>query len=154
MGVGRASAGVAVLLVMGSCGLSAAAAGAEPLSSLEQAVVAARGTSSCGPLRSDPRLARAADIVNRSTMSYVNHTAENVPADQLHPTAVVKDVGVSGSKVISLAGASHEYGDSVRGVLVEGRDVIPDCSYTDFGSSVIDDGQSGYVFTVVILVGP
>jgi hypothetical protein len=105
-------------------------------------------------LRYDPRVGRAADIVNRSTSTYVNHAADNVPADETHSTAIVKDLGVEGGKVISLQGASHEYDDSVRSVLVEGRNAIPDCSYTDFGTSVIDDGQSGYVFSVVILVGP
>ncbi|MBI3689154.1 MAG: hypothetical protein HY239_00215 [Mycolicibacterium aromaticivorans] len=95
--------------------------------------MSARGASACGPLRYDPRAGR--------------------PADEAHPTSVAKDLGITGSKVISLQGASRDYGDSIRGVLLEGRNAIPDCSYTDFGTSVIND-ESGYILTVVILVGP
>ncbi|GAY16752.1 CAP domain-containing protein [Mycobacterium sp. shizuoka-1] len=152
-GMRRAAAALGAMAVAGT-GPANAVAGAEPGSGLEQAVSAARAGSPCGPLRYDARVERAADIVNRSTMSYVNHTADTVPADDPHPTGIVADVGVVGAKVISLQGAGHEFGDAVHSVLLEGRTAIPDCAYTDFGASVIDDAESGYIFTVVILVGP
>ncbi|WP_431232959.1 hypothetical protein ACQ856_27045 [Mycolicibacterium psychrotolerans] len=148
----RVGVGVAVPMLLLGNGFGGTAT-AEPNSGLDQAVISARAVSACGPLRYDPRAARVADTVNQSTSGYVNHVADNVPADETHPTAVAKDLGITGGTVISLQGASRDYGDSIRGVLLEGRNAIPDCSYTDFGTSVIND-ESGYILTVVILVGP
>ncbi|CQD06672.1 hypothetical protein BN000_01328 [Mycobacterium europaeum] len=116
-------------------------------------MAAARGSAACGPLRYSPTVEHAADIVNRSTYTYLNHTAENVPADDPHPTAIVKDLGMDASKVLSLQGAAREEADAIKGVLLEGRTAIPDCAYTDFGASVLHEEQSDFTLAVVVLVG-
>ena len=128
-------------------------AAAEPAPEVQQALLAARGSASCGPLRYNPTVERAADIVNRSTYAYLNHSAENVPADDPHPTAIVKDLGITAGKVSSLQSAARNETDAIRGVLLEGRNVIPDCSYTDFGISLLHEEQSDYILAVVVLVG-
>lgn len=133
--------------------LLAAPAAADPAPEVEQAVVAARSTASCGPLNYNPTVEHAADIVNRSTYTYLNHTAQNVPADDPHPTAIVKDLGITARNVLSLQGAGHTEVDAIKGVLLEGRNAIPDCSYTDFGVSLLHEEQSDYVLAVVVLVG-
>jgi hypothetical protein len=152
--ISRAGSAVAALMPVVSLGvLLAPPAAADPAPEVEQAVVAARGAASCGPLQYNPTVEHAADIVNHSTFTYLNHTAENVPADNPHPTAIVKDLGIDTSKVISLQGAGHIEGDAIKGVLLEGRDAIPDCSYTDFGVSRLYEPDSDFSLVAVVLVG-
>lgn len=146
--------GVLAVIVAILTGLSLAGpAAAEPAPEVQQAVAAARGAASCGSLRYNPTVEQAADIVNRSTYAYLDHTAENVPADDPHPTAIIKDLGINAGHVYSLQGAARNETDAIKGLLLEGRKVIPDCSYTDFGVSLLHEEQSGYILAVVVLVG-
>jgi hypothetical protein len=55
--------------------------------------------------------------------------------------------------VSSFQGAAHSEADAVKGVLLEGRNAIPDCSYTDFGVSLLHEPQSDFTLAVVVLVG-
>lgn len=126
---------------------------ADPYPALAQAVNTAR-SGSCDELKPDPKAEKLADIVNQSTFTYVNHTAENVPADDPHPTAIAKDLGITGSKVTSLQGAGLAESDAIHGVLLEGFSAIPDCSYSEIGTSVLREPDSGYTLLVVVLVGP
>jgi hypothetical protein len=139
--------------VLGAAVLLAPTAAADPAPEIAQAVVSARGTASCGTLRYNPTVEHAADIVNHSTYGYLDHTAQNVPADGRNPTAIVKDLGIDASKVLSLQGAAQNEADAIKGVLLEGHDAIPDCSYTDFGVSLLHEQESGYALAVVVLVG-
>ncbi|MGL5441204.1 hypothetical protein [Mycobacteroides stephanolepidis] len=125
---------------------------AEPAPEVTQAVVDARGGTSCTPLRYNPAVEHAADIINRSTYSYLNHTAENVPADEPHQKAIVKDLGVNASRTASFQGAGRNVADAIKGVLLEGRDAFPDCAYTDFGVSRLYEEQSDFTLVVVVLV--
>lgn len=149
--VGGAKAPLAPVLCLGV--LLAPPAGADPDPTLRQAVVDARGAASCGPLNYNPTVEHAADIVNRSTYTFLDHTAENVPADGAHPTAIVKDLGISAGKVSSFQGAAHNTADAIKGVLLEGRNAIPECSYADFGVSLLHEPQSDFILAVVVLVG-
>jgi hypothetical protein len=144
---------VALASAIGVGTLLAPSAAADPSPAVQQAVVDARGAASCGPLNYDPKVERAADIVNRSTYTYLDHSAENVPADDAHPTAIVKDLGINANKVSSFQGAAHNEADAVKGVRLEGRNAIPDCSYTDFGVSLLHEPQSDFTLAVVVLVG-
>ena len=42
---------------------------------------------------------------------------------------------------------------AVKGVLLQGYNAIPDCSYTSFGASQLYEEQSGLVLVAVLLVG-
>ncbi len=127
---------------------------ADPHQALAEVINSARTTAPCGALNYDPKAELAAEIVNRSTRDYLNHTAENVPADKPEPTAIAKDVGITGTKVISLQGAGKVEGDAIRGVLIEGYKALPDCAYTNYGVSMLNDPESGYSLAVVVMVGP
>jgi hypothetical protein len=145
---------MALGLVM-AVGVSTALAGpvaADPAPDLAQAVSSAR--ANCGPLAYDPRVEHAAEIVNRSTYDFLQHTAQNVPADDPHPTAIVKDLGIEGTKSYALQGAGQDEANAVRGLLLQGFNVIPDCGYTSIGASRLYEADSGYYLVVVILVGP
>lgn len=147
---------LSAVVLTSACVLAAAGAPtavADPYPALVQAVNAAR-SGSCGELKPDPAVDKLADVVNQSTFTYVNHTAENVPADDPHPTAIAKDLGIAGSKVMSLQGAGVAESDAIHGVLIEGFSAIPDCSYTEIGTSVLREPDSGYTLLVVVLVGP
>ncbi|MGJ6122371.1 hypothetical protein QN239_07325 [Mycolicibacterium sp. Y3] len=130
-----------------------ARAATDPAPELVQAVLAERDGAACGPLNHNPTVEHAADIVNRSTFTYLDHSAQNVPADGPHPTAILKDLGIDTGKAISLQGAAHDEADAIKVLLLEGRDVIPDCSYTDFGVSHQYEPGSGYHLVVAVLVG-
>ena len=144
-------AGCAVMFIA-ACMVGPPAA-ADPAPSLADAVNAVRG-SACGALRYDPQVEQGAEIVNRSTYDYLNHTAENVPLDDPHPISLINDLGVDATKVIALKGASQSEVDSIKGLLIQGYKDIPDCTYTDYGVSMLREPETGYTITVALLVGP
>ncbi|BBY65804.1 hypothetical protein MHEL_40470 [Mycolicibacterium helvum] len=144
---------MALVAVFGGGSAVAPPAGADPAPALTQALSAARGGGACGSLSYNPTVEHAADIVNRSTVTYLEHTADNIPADQAHPTDIVKDLGITTDKVVSLQGAGHDVGDAIKGLLLQGREVVLDCSYTDFGVSQLYDPGSDYTLVVAVLVG-
>ena len=143
----------ALLPVVGAAMLRAPGAAADPAPGLEQAVLAARGGASCAALQHNATVEHAAEIVNRSNYAYLNHSGDNVPIDEPHPTAIAKDLGIQGTKVVSLLGAGRIEADAVKGVILQGYNAIPDCSYTSFGASQLYEEQSGLVLVAVVLVG-
>lgn len=128
-------------------------AATDPISEVVQAVAVARGVSTCEPLRHDAVLDKAAEIVNRSTHSYLNYSTADVPADDPNPSAILADLGVRTDRAFSLQGAGRTGADAIKGVLLQGYKAIPDCSYTEIGTSLISEERSGYVLVVAILVG-
>lgn len=141
--------------VVGLAVVLAAPAMADPASELQHVIASARGGASCGPLNYNPTVGKAADIVNRSTYTYLNHTAENVPADNTHPVAIVKDLGINTDKVSSLQGAAHghDVSNAIKNILLQGRKDIPDCSFTDYGASLLYEPDTDFTLAVVVLVG-
>lgn len=149
---GSLSAAGCVAAIVAGCVVEPSAA-ADPAAGLADAVNSVRG-SACGPLRYDPVVEQAAEIVNRSIYDYLNHTAENVPLDDPHPMALISDLGISATKAIALKGAGQQEADAIHGLLIQGYKDIPDCAYTAFGVSVLREPESGYTLTVAMLVGP
>ncbi|MGN7780678.1 hypothetical protein ACTJJE_14290 [Mycolicibacterium sp. 22603] len=133
----------------------AAPVAADPGSAFTTAVIAARSASSCEPLRYDPTLERAAGIVNRSTESYFDMTSAVIPADTApQPLPILKDLGSPAGRATLLQGASATAGMEIKGAIVQGFTTIPDCSYTDFGTSTIYSESTGYTVVVAVLAGP
>lgn len=125
---------------------------ADPAPSLREAVEQVRGSASCGQLEYDPGVEQAAEIVNQSTDVYLNQTARHVPVAD--PLPIVHDLGVAGGKAISLYGAAPNTGDSIKSVLLQGYQAIPDCAYTKFGASMLWNENTGRNLATVVLVGP
>lgn len=135
--------------------VAAAPAAADPGSVFTTAVIAARTASSCEPLRYDPTLERAASIVNRSSEAYFDTTSAVIPADTApQPLPILKDLGSPLSRATLLQGASTTAGMDVKGAIVQGFTTIPDCSYTDFGTSTLYSASTGYSMVVAVLAGP
>lgn len=126
---------------------------AAPAIGIEQAVVEARGNPGCGTLHHNDTVEQAADIVNRSTYDYLSHRTGDVPADERNPTAILKDLGITTTQAISLQGAAKSEADAIKGALLQGYKAIPDCTYSEIGTSRLYEEQSGYVLVVIILVG-
>jgi hypothetical protein len=124
------------------------------------AVTAARG-SSCAPFRHDPIVQQATDVALRSTDDYLDHNARVAPvADRsatgvraATPLAVLKDLGSNATRARLLQGAGATAADAIKVMLISGYDSIPDCGYTNFGGSIIQNESSGYVMTAVVLAG-
>lgn len=124
------------------------------------AVAAARG-GSCAPLRHDPIVQQAAEVALRSTNDYVDHNARVAPvADQsatgvriATPLAVLKDLGSNATRARLLQGAGTTAADGIKVLLISGYDSIPDCGYTDFGASMVQNESSGYFLAAVVLAG-
>lgn len=130
-------------------------AAAQPDDAFTAAVTAARSASSCDPLRYDPTLERAAGIVNSSTESYFDMTSAVIPADTApQPLPILKDLGSPAGRATLLQGASATPGMDIKGAIVQGYATIPDCSYTDFGTSTIYSESTGYSMVVAVLAGP
>jgi hypothetical protein len=116
--------------------------------SLRAAVTATRGAS-CAPLRSDPVIDQAADGINKTTDSYINHTSRTIPDNDALP--LLKDLGYGGSKAAILSGAGADDGTAIKGLLLEGWATIPDCSYTDFGVSALYNAKKDLLLMTVVL---
>lgn len=125
---------------------------ADPSDPFKSAVAAARGDTSCGPLRYDPVVEQVAEISNRSTDQYLNHATANVPVSD--PTPGLKDLGYHGKKGQLLMGAAKTEDKAIKGAILEGFDKLPDCSYTDFGVSLLQNQSNGYYLTALVLAGP
>lgn len=124
---------------------------ADSVATIKDAVASLRSGTSCAALRDNPIVEQAADIVNRSTDNYLNHTATRTPIED--PLPGLKDLGYDGNKAIALFGGHPDQADALKGALLEGHAAIPDCSYTDFGVSTLRNESTGYNLITVILAG-
>jgi uncharacterized protein YkwD len=121
---------------------------ADPRSTLTSAVDSVRSASQCPPLRSDPLVERAAQMAMQATSDYISHRSAAVPFTD--PMPALKTIGYTGSKALLLSGYGADEADAIHAVLLEGREVILDCSYTQYGvSATRDDG--GFNLTSVLL---
>lgn len=116
--------------------------------SLRAAVAATRGAS-CAALRPDPLVDQAADGINRTTDSYINHTSRTIPDNDALP--LLKDLGYGGSKAAILSGAGADEGAAIKGLLLQGWATIPDCSYTDVGVSALYNAKKDLLLLTVVL---
>lgn len=146
-GVARAVTAAAILGASVSLAPSAVANSAD---SLRAAVITAR-QASCEPLRSDPLVEQAAEIVNQSTNKWIDHTGRAVPVPD--PQPILKDLGYGGGRAVQIEGAGGTDAEAIAGLLLVGYDIFPDCSYTDYGVSVIQNQTTGHYLTTVVLAG-
>ncbi|MCV7246541.1 hypothetical protein H7J83_28140 [Mycobacterium mantenii] len=118
---------------------------------LQDAVASLRSGTSCGPLRYSPVVEQAADIVNKSTSDYLDNNATHVPIAD--PLPGLKDLGYGGNKAVLLQGAHKNEASAIKGALLQGYNAFPDCSYTDFGASIVRNENTGYNLVSLVLAG-
>lgn len=145
---------IAIIATVASAGLLLAPpARADLVGHLQDAVAQARAGSSCGPLHPDPVAARVAMIANKSYPDWLAHISTSPPITD--PLPGLKELGYAGNKGKFLGGVSKKSAaDAIKGVLLEGYAAILDCSYTDYGASMLSDQASGYTLAAVVLAGP
>lgn len=146
----RVTLAAAVLSVCAGSVSLAPAAVANMADDVRAAVMSVR-QASCGALRSDPIVEHAAEIVNRSTDRWLDHTGRAVPVPD--PLPVLKDLGYAGGRAMHVQGAGDTEAKAIAGLLLVGYDKIPECSYTDYGVSVMQNQATGHYLTVVVLAG-
>lgn len=150
-----ATSAVAFLAVISATVPLAPLASGDSTDNLRSAVFQVR-QAACGPLHSDPTVEQVAEIVNRSTVEWIDHAARAAPIDK-DPLPVLKDRGYQGNKAALLLGAGRTVTESIKMLLLQGYNKIPDCSYTDYGVSVMQNPNANQGFsnlTVLILAGP
>ncbi|MBU9762564.1 hypothetical protein FR943_01685 [Mycobacterium sp. TNTM28] len=146
----RTLAGLSSICAVGM--LCAPMAGAEPDEGFDHGIASVRAAGSCAALIRDPLAQKVAEISNRSTEDYLNHTARHVPVAD--PLAVLKDFGSDAGKAVQLQGYGRTDAAAIKGALLQGHTALPDCSYTTFGSSLIRNPERGQVLAVAVLAGP
>lgn len=138
-------------LTMAAATVTAPGAAADPQSSLTSAVDNIRSASQCAPLQSDPFVQRAAQMAMQSTSDYISHRSAAVPFTD--PMPALTTIGYNGGKALLLSGYGANETDAIHGLILQGRDLIPNCSYTQYGvSAARDDG--GFNLTAVVLAAP
>jgi len=126
-------------------------AAADPLSRLTSAVDAIRSGSPCPPLQSDPLVQRGAQMGMQATSDYISHRSAAVPFTD--PMPALKTIGYTGSKALLLSGYGSDETDAIHGLVLEGRELIPNCSYTQYGVSAARD-DAGFNLASVVLAAP
>jgi hypothetical protein len=139
------------LLSVAATMVTAPAATADRLSSLTSAVDTVRSASSCPPLQSDPLVQRASQMAMQATSDYISHRSAAVPFTD--PMPALKTIGYTGGKALLLSGYGSNETDAIHGLVLQGRELIPDCSYTQYGVSAARDG-GGFNLASVVLAAP
>ncbi|BBZ02604.1 hypothetical protein MCHIJ_20410 [Mycolicibacterium chitae] len=143
--------GVVLAGLLGAGSFWATPAAAEARAQFDAGIAAVRAASTCPALAHDPLAQRAAELSNRSTEDYLNHTAEHVPVAD--PLFVLHDLGSDAQRAVQLQGQGPTLAEALKGALLQGNSTIPDCAYTGFGTSVIEHAASGHTLVVAVLTG-
>jgi hypothetical protein len=161
--------------------LAAPTSAADPTAHLKSEIDAARSESGCPPLQSDRRLSNVSERAAHEIDDYVKHSARSLPITGENDAlasgaggvlATMREAGYNTNKAKLLLG----YGDSrtggagdneakaVKTAVLQGLgfDAIPDCSYTKYGLSAINEPNNqgwpstppkAYAVSVVLLAG-
>jgi hypothetical protein len=89
--------------------------------------------------------------VNNSTNLWLDHAARAQPVPDALP--LLKDLGYPGSKATILNGAAQNEADSIKALILQGYNKIPDCSFRDVGISVMRGNAAGWILSAVVLAG-
>lgn len=126
-------------------------ASADATESFRAAVAAARPPE-CGPARSDPLIDQVAEEVNDSTDRWLNFESRAVPEGDAMP--LLQDLGyVGASKARILSGSATDATSSIKGALLQGFAVLPDCSLNAYGVATKYNARKDVVLVTAVLVG-
>lgn len=155
--------GLLVTVTVYSAGLALApAAPADPMADVKDAIASARSEMSCGPLRYHPIVEQAAEVFNRMTDDYLDHTATRVQNKDTTPGSIpdplpgLTDLGYAGTNAYLLQGAHRSDALAIKGTLLQGSasGKISDCSFLDFGADIRRNDRTGYTLVSVVLAAP
>jgi hypothetical protein len=92
-----------------------------------------------------------AEKINQSSEDWLNHSATQVPPTD--PLPGLKVLGYGGNQAKLLQGAGKTEANAIKGVILEGYDQIPVCSYTDYGAALRRNDRTGWYLAAVVLAG-
>jgi hypothetical protein len=145
-------ASVLAIVTVLAVGVSLApSARADAVADLRDALGSDRAETSCGALHSSPVAEQVAEKINRSDNDWLDHTATQVPIAD--PLPGLKILGYRGNKATQIQGAGKTEVNAIKGVLLEGYDKIPDCSYTDYGANTLRNERTGWYLASAVLAG-
>lgn len=145
-----------VIVTVSSAGvLLASSAFADPSAGLRNAVASARSPS-CAPMRYNPIVERVAEISNRTSDNWLDLAGRNYYVAD--PKPGLKDLGYGGDKNNIkgqlLSGADKIEAEAIHGALLEYLyDKSDDCTFTDFGVSMLRNERTGYYLASIVLAG-
>ena len=146
--LGMCAAAVALAIVGVA---SSPVASADATDSFRAAVAAARPPA-CGPIRSDPLIDQVAIEINDSTDRWLNFESRAVPEGDAMP--LLQDAGYVGAiKARILSGSATNAGSSIKGALLQGLAILPDCSLTAYGVATKYNARKDVVLVTAVLVG-
>jgi len=147
----RMMAAFASATLLGALAIALAPASAASTADLKFGVESARG--GCPPLQWDPVLVGVAQRATHETGSYVAHTARFQPFED--PMPVLRDLGYKAGKAKLLVGYGDVESSAIHGLVLQGWEAIPDCTYTRYGANEFQGEREGreYVFAAVVLAG-
>lgn len=127
---------------------------ADSVANLKDALAQARGGTTCGALHVNPIVEQAATKMNHFTDDWLNHIGGQVPPDRENVLTGLKILGYRGNKAYIIQGAGKTDANAIKGALLEGYNKIPDCSYTEYGASMMLNERTGEHLSAVVLAGP
>jgi hypothetical protein len=150
---GRGSTAVVAVMTMLAVGASPApAAAADFAGNFRDAVLRAHAGAPCPPLRPEPLADQTAVIVAKSLATYLDHNARVVPVTD--PLPILKDLGLNVGKAKLVQGAGKTEDDAITSALIIGVKDLPDCSYSEYGTTVLPNtNRGGYYLTAAVLAG-
>lgn len=147
----RLGMGVATMTLCVAGIVLAPSASADATDSWRAAIQASRPPV-CGPIRSDPLIDQVAFDINDSTDRYLNFASRAVPEGDAMP--LLKDRGyVGASKARILSGSATNAGMSIKGALLQGFAILPDCSLNAYGVATAYNAKKDVVLVTAVLVG-
>jgi hypothetical protein len=155
---------------------------ADPTAHLQAEIDAARSESGCPPLQLDPVLNAVSQRVAHEVDDYVRHSSRDLPTSGEGPPValasggvlrVMRESGYNTTKAKLLVGygdyrtggAGDNEAKAIKGTVLQGLgfEVLPDCTYTKYGVSAINDDSSQgwpstaprtYTVSTVVVAGP
>ncbi len=155
----RALVPLVAAVIAGACVSNSPVCVADPAGAVAAAMTSARAGTKCPPLRHNATVQQAAEVFNKLSDDYLNHTATRIPAgkeapgDKIDPMPGLKTLGYPGKKAILLQGANQAETLAIKGALLEGAasQAFSDCSYTEFGAATVRNERTGYALVALLL---
>lgn len=144
--------GVAVLAVS-----AAPSVVADATATLRSRVDTSHGAAGCRRYQPDPVLDEVAQRNTAETEAYLTHTARVAPFENSLNKPLMQilhEMNYDANKGYLLVGYGRNEADSMRALLLQGTEYLPDCSYTKYGVNALAGDSQKYVLTAVVLAAP
>lgn len=134
-------------------------ASADSSADIREAIESARSETSCESLQYNSIVEKAAEVFNRLTDDYLDHTATRVQNKDTNPGAIpdplpgLKDLGYPGTKAFLIQGTHQTAALAIKAAVLQGDafNKFSDCSYSDFGADLRRNDRTGYYLAAVVL---